>query len=63
MEDDFDVGDIIIQKRIPIYDQDTAFYLWKRINILRIKEINKLIFLAKGDFKERIKKDLSKRTY
>ena len=63
MEDDFDVGDIIIQKKIPIYDEDTAFSLWNRVNILGIKEINKLISLADGGFKERIKQDLSKRTY
>ena len=64
MENDFDVGDIIIQEKIPIYDEDTAFSLWNReVNILGIKEINKLIFLADGGFKERIKQDLSKRTY
>ncbi len=63
MEDDFDVGDIIIQKKIPLCDEDTAFSLWNRVNILGIKEINKLISLADGGFKERIKQDLSKRTY
>ena len=63
MKDDFDVVDIIIQKRIPIYNRDPAFSLWNRFNNLGIKEINKLISLEAGGLKERINQDLSRRTY
>ena len=59
----FDTGDIILQEKIAVKEDDTAFSLWNKVNLSGILNINKAINISLYKKNLLEKQDLNKRTY
>ena len=63
METEFDTGDIILQKTMPVKENDTAFSLWNRVNLEGVKSLKEVIPLAISDSTTKVKQNMKNRTY
>ncbi len=63
LNEEFDTGDIVLQKKIDVKKNDNAFSLWNKVNLKGVNCINDAIkIVLKG--KEKLnKQDLTKRSY
>ena len=63
MEESFDTGRIILQDKIAVKKDDTAFSLWNKVNLQGIFQINKVINLSLDKNQFFKQQNLGKRTY
>ncbi len=63
LENTFDTGDIILQKKIAVKKDDTAFSLWHHVNLQGVYNIHNAINLSLNEKTFFSKQDLNKRSY
>ena len=63
LDSEFDSGDIVLQKKLKVLENDNAFSLWNRVNFEGINYLNTCIEMVSSKSANFIKQDLKKRTY